>query len=184
MGGFLKKLKIPNTYVIIFSIIILCAVATWFVPGGEYVESVAPDGSEMLEFREIQSVPQTWQVFSALFTGFTGQAGIIVFVLIIGGAFWVVNSTRAVDGGIMGFIGFARGLEKYAFFRKIGVGNIVIVLIMLLFGVFGMSEETIAFIVIVVPLAISLGYDSIVGVCMVYLAAHVGLPVRCSILSP
>lgn len=178
MGGFLKKLKIPNTYVIIFSIIILCAVATWFVPGGEYVESVAPDGSEMLEFREIQSVPQTWQVFSALFTGFTGQAGIIVFVLIIGGAFWVVNSTRAVDGGIMGFIGFARGLEKYAFFRKIGVGNIVIVLIMLLFGVFGavfgMSEETIAFIVIVVPLAISLGYDSIVGVCMVYLAAHVG----------
>lgn len=178
MGSFLRKLKVPNTYVIIFSIIILCAVATWFVPGGEYVESVAPDGSEILEFREIQSVPQTWQVFSALFTGFTGQAGIIVFVLIIGGAFWVVNSTRAVDGGIMGFIGFARGLEKYAFFRKIGVGNIVIVLIMLLFGVFGavfgMSEETIAFIVIVVPLAISLGYDSIVGVCMVYLAAHVG----------
>ena len=178
MGSFLKKLKVPNTYVIIFSIIILCAVATWFVPGGEYVETVAPDGSEMLEFREIQSVPQTWQVFSALFTGFTGQAGIIVFVLIIGGAFWVVNSTKAVDGGIMGFIGFARGLEKYAFFRKIGVGNIVIVLIMLLFGVFGavfgMSEETIAFVVIVVPLAVSLGYDSIVGVCMVYLAAHVG----------
>ena len=178
MGSLLKKLKVPNTYVIIFSIIILCAVATWFVPGGEYVETVAPDGSEMLEFREIQSVPQTWQVFSALFTGFTGQAGIIVFVLIIGGAFWVVNSTKAVDGGIMGFIGFARGLEKYAFFRKIGVGNIVIVLIMLLFGVFGavfgMSEETIAFVVIVVPLAVSLGYDSIVGVCMVYLAAHVG----------
>lgn len=178
MGSFLKKLKVPNTYVIIFSIIILCAVATWFVPGGEYVETVAPDGSEILEFREIQSVPQTWQVFSALFTGFTGQAGIIVFVLIIGGAFWVVNSTKAVDGGIMGFIGFARGLEKYAFFRKIGVGNIVIVLIMLLFGVFGavfgMSEETIAFVVIVVPLAVSLGYDSIVGVCMVYLAAHVG----------
>lgn len=178
MGSFLRKLKVPNTYVIIFSIIILCAVATWFVPGGEYVESVAPDGSEMLEFREIQSVPQTWQVFSALFTGFTGQAGIIVFVLIIGGAFWVVNSTKAVDGGIMGFIGFARGLEKYVFFRKIGVGNIVIVLIMLLFGVFGavfgMSEETIAFVVITVPLAVSLGYDSIVGICMVYLAAHVG----------
>lgn len=178
MGSFLKKLKVPNTYVIIFSIILLCAVATWFVPGGEYVETVAADGGEVLEFRETQSVPQTWQVFSALFTGFGQQAGIIVFVLIIGGAFWVVNSTKAVDGGILSFINFAKSLEKYRFFRKIGVGNIVIVLIMLLFGlfgaVFGMSEETIAFVVIVVPLAISLGYDSIVGLCMVYLAAHVG----------
>ena len=44
-----------------------------------------------------------------------------------------------------------------------------------LFGaVFGMSEECIAFIIIVIPLAISMGYDSIVGVCMVYVAAHVG----------
>lgn len=172
------KLKVPNTYVIIFSIILLCAVATWFVPGGEYISTVDAQGREVLEYREAESVPQTWQVFSALFTGFAGQAGIIVFVLIIGGAFWVVNSTKAVDGGIMRFIGFAGGLEKYPFFRKIGVGNIVITLIMLLFGVFGavfgMSEETIAFVVIVVPLAISLGYDSIVGVCMVYLAAHVG----------
>lgn len=44
-----------------------------------------------------------------------------------------------------------------------------------LFGaVFGMSEETIAFVIIFVPLAISMGYDSIVGVCMCYVAAHVG----------
>ena len=44
-----------------------------------------------------------------------------------------------------------------------------------LFGaVFGMSEETIAFIIIFVPLAISMGYDSITGVLMVYVAAHIG----------
>ena len=28
--------KIPHTYVIIFSIIILSAILTWFIPGGEY----------------------------------------------------------------------------------------------------------------------------------------------------
>jgi uncharacterized ion transporter superfamily protein YfcC len=44
-----------------------------------------------------------------------------------------------------------------------------------LFGaVFGMSEETIAFVVVFIPLAIQMGYDSIVGVCMCYVAAHVG----------
>ena len=151
------KFKVPNTYVIIFAVLVLCAVATWFVPGAE---------------------PQTWQVFSALYEGFSQQAGIIAFVLIIGGAFWVVNSTKAVDVGILKFITKARSLERFSLIRKIGVGNIVMVMIMLLFGlfgaVFGMSEETIAFVAVVIPLAKSLGYDEIVGVCMVYVAAHVG----------
>ncbi len=153
----MTKIKVPNTYVIIFMVLLLCAVSTWFVPGGN---------------------PQTWQVFSALYEGFSQQAGIIAFVLIIGGAFWVVNSTKALDHGIMRFISKVRKLERYKIIRKLGVGNIVITMIMLLFGlfgaVFGMSEETIAFVAVVIPLARSLGYDDITGVCMVYLAAHVG----------
>lgn len=151
------KVRVPNTYVIIFFVILLCAVATWLVPGGK---------------------PQTWQIFSALYEGFSQQAGIIAFVLVVGGAFWVVNSTKAVDDGIFRFIRKARELERYALVRKAGVGNIVIIAVMLLFGlfgaVFGMSEETIAFVAVVIPLAKSLGYDEFVGVFMVYLAAHVG----------
>ena len=138
-------MKVPNTYVIIFSVLLLCAVATWFIPGG---------------------APQTWQVFSALFEGFSQQAGIIAFVLIIGGAFWIVNSTKAVDAGITRFISKVSTLERFSPIRKLGIGNIVIVLVMLLFGVFGavfgMSEETIAFVAVVIPLAKSLGYDEIV----------------------
>ena len=151
------KIKVPNTYVIIFTVLLVCAVATWLVPGGE---------------------PQTWQVFSALYEGFSQQAGIIAFVLIIGGAFWVINSTKAVDEGIMKFISKVQNLERFSLVRRLGVGNIVITLVMLLFGlfgaVFGMSEETIAFVAVVIPLARSLGYDDFVGVCMVYVAAHVG----------
>ena len=153
----MAKFRVPNTYVIIFFVLLLCAAATWFVPG---------------------SVPQTWQVFSALYDGFSQQAGIIAFVLIIGGAFWVVNSTKAVDAGITKFLVKARKLERFAAIRWLGVGNIVMVLIMLLFGlfgaVFGMSEETIAFVAVVIPIAKSLGYDEFIAVCMVYVAAHVG----------
>jgi uncharacterized ion transporter superfamily protein YfcC len=39
---------------------------------------------------------------------------------------------------------------------------------------FGMSEETIAFIIIFVPLAISMGYDSIVGLSMCFVGAGLG----------
>ena len=41
-------------------------------------------------------------------------------------------------------------------------------------AVFGMSEETIAFIIIMVPLAVTMGYDSIVGVSMCFVAAGLG----------
>jgi len=41
-------------------------------------------------------------------------------------------------------------------------------------AVFGMAEETLAFTAIFVPLAITMGYDSLVGVGLCYFAAHIG----------
>ncbi len=176
--------KIPHTYVIIFSIIILSAIMTWFIPGGEYnrhrinVNGVERTVIEKGSFHFVENQPQTWQVFTAFFKGFERQAGIIAFILMIGGAFWIVNSSKAIDIGILSFLKYTKKLEKNRLLQKIGVNNIVITLVMLLFSVFGavfgMSEETIAFIIIVVPLAISMGYDSIVGVSMVFVAAGLG----------
>ena len=176
--------KFPHTYVIVFSIIIVCAILTWFIPGGEYarktidVNGVARDVIEPGSFHYIGNSPQTYQVFTSIVKGFEKQAGIIVFILIIGGAFWIMNQTRAIDKGIQSFVKYSSSLEKYSFFRKIGLDNIIFVAIMLLFSlfgsVFGMSEETIAFVIIFVPFAVSLGYDSITGVALCYLAAHVG----------
>jgi uncharacterized ion transporter superfamily protein YfcC len=176
-----KKLKFPHTYVIIFTLILIAAALTWLFPGGDYVQQVTVrDGKEVKElvFHYTDSNPQTWQVFSALYKGFVRQAGIVVFILMIGGAFWIMNSTKALDAGIIAFIRFTKNLEKYRIFKIVGVNNVIIVMIMLLFSlfgsVFGMSEETIAFVIILVPLAISMGYDSIVGVCLCYLGAHLG----------
>lgn len=173
--------KVPHTYVIVFSLIVIAAVATWFVPGGEYVPAgeVPEDGSASgVVFERVESQPQTWQVFSALFEGFEKQSGIIVFILMIGGAFWILNDSKAIDIGILSFLNFTRKLDKYKAIRVIGANNLIIVMIMLMFSVFGavfgMSEETIAFVVILVPLAISMGYDSIMGVAMVFVAAGLG----------
>lgn len=176
--------KIPHTFVIIGFIILLCGVLTWIIPAGEYnyqtvnvngVErSVVVDGS----FHQVDSSPQTWQIFSSLLSGFQRQAGIIAFILIIGGAFQIMNSSRAIDFGIYSFLKSSHNFEKNRIIKKLGVNNIIIATIMVIFSlfgaIFGMSEETLAFIIIFVPLAISMGYDSITGVLMVYVAAHVG----------
>lgn len=176
--------KIPHTYVIIFSIIVLAAIFTWFVPGGEYArESVMVNGVERTviekgSFHYVDNQPQTWQIFESFFQGFVNQAGIIIFILMIGGAFWIVNSTKAIDIGIFSFLNFTKKLEHNKILKKIGVNNVILTMIMLVFSVFGavfgMSEETIAFIIILVPLSISMGYDSIVGVSISFVAAGLG----------
>lgn len=174
----MKKRQIPHTFVIIFYIILFCAILTWFVPGGKYIEQVSDNGQKTMVYESVDRIPQTWQVMSAFFEGFTNKADIIIFILIIGGAFWIVNDSKAFDIGTITFLRKARRLENNKFLRKIGVDNFIVVSIMLLFSVFGavfgMSEETIAFTIILVPMAISMGYDSITGVCMVFVAAALG----------
>lgn len=159
----MKKPKVPNTYVIIAFLIALCAVATWIVPGGEYL--TGEDGS--LSYNATPAVPQTWQVFSAIYQGFVKQSGIIIFILVVGGAFWVLNSTGAISEGISKFISKVGKKDKLVLLA-------ITVLFSLGGAVFGMSEETIPFVGIVVPLVVSMGYDAFMGMLIVYVAANVG----------
>lgn len=177
--------KVPHTYVIIFFLIALAAVATWVVPAGEFErQEVVTESGKIVNqivpgsFESQEQNPQTWEIMSAFFKGFQRAPGIIAFLLILGGAFWILNETKAIDMGVQTFLKKSSSLERYALFRKIGVNNLIIVVIMVMFSlfgaIFGMSEETIAFVAIFVPLAISMGYDSITGVCLCFLAAGLG----------
>ena len=163
--------KVPGTYTIIFAMILLSVLLTWFVPGGEYVKG--EEGT--LSYRDVESVPQLFGVFTALYHGFVKQSGIIIFILIVGGSFWLLNSTGAISVGIGRFI---RSVGRYH--------KVVLVAITLLFSlagaIFGMSEETIPFVGIVVPLVVSMGYDAFLGMLIVYVAANVGF--SSAILNP
>ena len=174
----MKKRQIPHTYVIIFYIIIFCAALTWVIPGGEYIENISANNERTVIYEKIDSVPQTWEIFSAFYKGFVDKADIIVFILIIGGAFWIVNDSKAFDIGTMSFLRKAKSMERNTLIKRVGVDNFLLIAIMLMFSifgaVFGMSEETIAFCLVLVPMAISMGYDSITGVCMVFVAAGLG----------
>jgi uncharacterized ion transporter superfamily protein YfcC len=176
--------KIPHTYVIVFTIVVISAILTWIVPGGLFDRHIITvngiDRNVVIpgSFHYTGNNPQTWQVFSALFDGFVDKADIIVFILIIGGAFWIMNESKAIDVAIQSFLRFSKRIEHNSVIGKIGADNIIFILIMLMFSifgaVFGMSEETIAFVIIFVPLAISMGYDSIVGVSLCFVAAALG----------
>jgi uncharacterized ion transporter superfamily protein YfcC len=176
--------RIPHTYVIVFGIIVVSAMLTWIVPGGTFDrETISVNGIDRSvvvpgSFHTVERNPQTWQIFSALFEGFVDKADIIVFILIIGGAFWIMNESRAIDAAIKSLLRLTAKTGQVGLISRAGADNLIFIVIMLMFSifgaVFGMSEETIAFVIIFVPLAISMGYDSITGVALCFVAAALG----------
>ena len=142
----MKKRKVPHTFVIVFAIIVIAAVLTWIIPPGKYVSEQVGDETVMTfhyldelnaggvstgsTTAEFHAEPQTWQIFSAFYKGFVKQSNIIVFILIIGGAFWIMNKSKAIDMGIHSFLNFTKRLERSPLMQNIGVNNIVIILIM------------------------------------------------------
>lgn len=176
--------KIPHTFALIFYIIVFAAILTWIIPCGEFDKQVVEINQSKREviipdsYHSVERNPQSWQIFAAFFEGFVDKADIIVFIFMVGGAFMIVGKSSAIDAGIFAVLKFTKNLEKIRLLHYIGVENLILSLIMLVFSifgaVFGMSEETIPFVLIMVPLAISMGYDSITGVALVFVAAAMG----------
>lgn len=108
-------------------------------------------------------------MFEGLVTGdkWGSAVGIVAFILVIGGAFGIIMRTGAIDAGIYEFISRVKTAQ-----------GLVIPLLFILFSlggaIFGMSEESIPFAMIIIPFVIAMGYDSLVGVAITFVATQVG----------
>ena len=148
-------------------------ILTWLIQAGEY-QRTEFNGRMIVvpgTFKEIPNQPQgIWAMLTAPIKGFVSAAQIIGFCLLVGGAFGMINKTGAISAGLSSVLSFSIRKPKYK--------KLVVPFIMILFSLagatFGMSESTIVFIMITIPLAIAMGYDSIVGICMSFMAAGVG----------
>jgi len=167
------RLRLPNTFVLLFAILALIALATWFVPGGKY-ETHLVNGKQLVDpasFHYVASSPQGLvALMKAPIKGFVEAALIIGFVLIVGGAFAVVQKTEAIDTAIRSI---ARAHEHSSLVRATLI-PVFVTLFSLGGATFGMNEEVIPFVLIFVPLALALGYDTVTGVSIPFLGSQVG----------
>ena len=176
--GFWKKfsngIKVPHTLVIIFSIIILMAIATYIVPGGSYDRVIADVNGQSKtvvlngSFHYVENEAQgLFSVMQAPISGLEQSAEIIAFLFIVGGAFSLITRTKAIDSAIAKVVSIFKGNEL-----------LIIPIIFTLFSLggatFGMTEEAIPFITILTPLMLALGFDSILAVGISYLGCIVG----------
>ena len=165
--------KSPDVFVIAFTLILLAAAATWVLPGGSYTRQKETVGGSVREvvvpgtYHVEPSKPQVAAILLAPMRGFLRMGAIVGLIFIVGGAFNILNDTGAIAAGIHLLV---RLLGKRSF--------LIIPIVMTVFsffgGAYGMAEEAIPFALIFVPLALALGYDSIVGVCLSFVAAGIG----------
>lgn len=175
-----KRIKAPHVFVILFVLILCAMIATYIIPAGHF-ERVDLNGRMIIDptsFTYVESPPVSLlEALNSITTGMSDVVEIIAFLLIMGGAFNVIQSTDAIKLGI-GKVVLAT--------QKSSKDKLVIPALMLLFGIgghiFGMAEETLPFISVMVILAISMGFDSITGAAIALVGACTG--VSCSIMSP
>ena len=166
-----REFKVPHTLVIISFILAIMAVATWVFPAGSYDRVVNDLGRTVVvdgSFKYIEQSPQgLFALLQAPLEGIMAASEIIAFLFIVSGAIAIITKTRAIDAGITTAVKSFKGKEV-----------LMIPIIMGLFSlggaIFGMTEEAIPFVAMLIPLCLALGYDSIMAMGITYVGCIVG----------
>lgn len=174
------RFNFPTAYTILLALIVLVAATTWIIPAGKY-ERVASEllGKEIPiagTYAPTDPNPQGFfDVILAPIAGFYDPSSntanaidVALFVLMIGGFIGVVTATGSIDAGIKRAMTKLKGREKW--------------MIPILMGLFalggtteGMAEETLAFYILLTPVMIAAGYDSLTAAAVIMLGAGIGV---------
>lgn len=166
-----RKFKMPHTYVIIFSIVVLSAILANVVPAGEFDRVVNDLGQTVVvadSFHYLDKIGCSFfDMFVAIQQGFI-DGGQIIFFIIFAYSFVYMLIKNGTFDAVIG-----------ALLRRVGDSiQLVIPVCIITFGILGSTiglfEETYGLLPIFISIACALGYDAIVGSSIVYLGVAVG----------
>ena len=168
-----KKFTLPHIFVILFTIVLICAILTWIIPAGNFDRVVdEATGREVV-------VPGTWHAvektpvgpggfLTSFFNGMINASEIMIFVFIAFASTGFVIKSGAFDGLVVFLMKVFKGKSSI----------VIIPIFMALFGLgsstVGMFEEWLPFIPIFAAIFIGMGYDAVVGLAVVAIGAGMG----------
>ncbi len=129
-----KKRQSPDTYVIVFALVVVVCILTYLIPAGTYktvegTKNIDPNSFTFLE----ESNPASFLDFlNSFMSGMTKGASTIFICLFIGGGFGILQDTGAVHAGLAWLIRKTKGNYKIIFpafmvvmgvLGALGVGN-------------------------------------------------------------
>lgn len=166
------KVKPPTTTALLMFMIVLVAMLTYVIPAGQFDRAMdEKTGRELIVADSFSYTEQSpvgiGGILSSVFGGIVGAAEIIAFVLIVGGVFGVIVKSGAINAALARLIHRLKGRE-----------SIFIIIAMTAFAIggatFGMAEETLPFVAIVLAATIAMGYDRIIAVSIVVVGVYAG----------
>ena len=180
-----SSMQMPDAFVILFFVVFTAWLLTYLIPAGYFELTTNSTGNTVidaatfkLDEKNIDGLPVfatngdmglVNYAFEGMTSGSrTGSAiGVMMFILIVGGAFGIIMSTGAINNAILTLINKTQSLQ-------IAIIPIIFLTFSLGGAVFGMGEEAIAFCILLYPLMLALGYDAIVTVLVTYVATQIG----------
>ncbi|MFA6075947.1 MAG: Na+/H+ antiporter NhaC family protein [Negativicutes bacterium] len=163
-----------NPLMVVFGMCVLFSILTFIIPGGEFerraVEIMGVERSVVVpgSFHYVPSVPQgiaqTWTLFMR---GAIDGAERSFLIMLSAGALTAIIATNSITAGLHLLISKTQKL-----------GLFFIPILVFAFGLcaatFGMYEEGIPFILVITPLMLTLGFDSMVAVFILFWSIPIG----------
>ena len=174
-GAQISRRSFIQAVVILFVLMMIAGVLTLIIPAGHYDRTII-DGREAIDPASFQFISKPdypiWRWFTAPLEVLAGPNAltlitIILFILMVGAAFAVLE----YSGVIKDILG--RLVARFEARKEVLL--LVIALFFAILGAFfGIMEEIIPLVPLIIALAYELGWDSMVGLGMSILAASVG----------
>ena len=167
-----KKKQNLNAFVLLLIIMLIAAVLTWVVPAGSF-ERVLDDatGREVVvpgTYQTMESTPVgPIQFITSIYAGFMDAADITFFIIFASTYVFLLNKSgtlTAACGAMLRVVGDRDNLIIPIFMTVFALGGTT----------FGMYEETYALIPAFIIIAMTLGYDRIVGGAIVFVGVATG----------
>lgn len=168
----MKKCSFPHPMIIMLSFVLLATLLTYLIPAGAFdrVLDVATGREVVVEgsFKMIENQPVSLgKMFLSIPEGIIEGAEVVVLILIIGGAFYVVDKTGAFQSGLESLIHRFKNAKAY-----------LLALVGILFATAGalngLQEEIIAMVPLLMILSRKVGYTPIAGVAIALGSALIG----------
>jgi uncharacterized ion transporter superfamily protein YfcC len=174
-GARISRKAFIQAVVIIFALMMFAGILTRLIPAGQYAR-VEVDGRQVIDANSFTYIEQpdypVWRWFTAPIEVLFADGGVIViaiilFILLVGMAFGVLDQSGILRTAIAYIVRVFGG-------RKYTLLLIISFFFMALGAFFGIFEEIIPLVPIMIALAYSLGWDSLTGLGMSVLATNVG----------
>ena len=171
-----KKFNLPHVFIILFCIMILCAILTWIIPAGtfDYVEnesgrSVAVAGTwHRFPAEEAPSPVGPFRLFELVYEGMVNAADISFLVFITYCSVTFIIKSGAFEGAVGALLKVFKGNSSLItipiFIALIGAGSSTV----------GMFEEWLPFIPVFAAIYTGMGYDALTGLMVIAFGAGMG----------